>query len=177
MGDLYRSRSMSYVRLLIAEESSYDTIRQLGEWGGVQVVDLSVNSTTAQLSDRITRLKKRIAACQYWEKRLELLRDIMTEHGVELRAVVDDVRLVDVRQADVLEAAAAYIESLDAAVSKNIQFKREQTHNINRMSEMMHVLDSVVHPDGQSGAQRRQRMRRGEMDGSVSRPPPVVTDC
>ena len=177
MGDLYRSRSMSYVRLLIAEESSYDTIRHLGDWGQLMVVDLSAaatastlsnSSSSGQLSERITRLKKRIGSCQYWEKRLDMLRDVMAEHGVELRAMADGARVgEDIRQADVLEAAAAYIEPLDAAISSNIHFKREQTHNIDSMTERMLVLDAVVHPDNQSDLQRRQRMERGEADGSA----------
>ena len=173
MGDMYRSRTMSYVRLLIAEESAYDSIRQLGEWGRLMVVDLSLapSNSAALLSDRVTRLKKRIAGCQYWEKRLDMLRDIMLEHAVELPAIGDDdVRVADVRTADVLEAAAAYIEPLDAAVSKNTQFKREQTHTINRMAEMMHVLDAVVHPDSQSDVQRRQRRQREEKERSAGRP-------
>ena len=170
MGDMYRSRSMSYVRLLIAEESSHDTIRHLGDWGRLMVVDLSASNTAAQLSDRITRLKKRVGSCQYWEKRLDVLRDIMAEHGVELRALADEEEqhVVDVRQADVLEAAAAYIEPLDAAVSKNIQFKREQTLNINSMTETMQVLDAMVHPESQSDAQRRQRRQREETERSVT---------
>ena len=171
MADLYRSRTMSYVRLLIAEESAYDSIRHLGEWGQLQVADLTAANPASQLSERVTRLKKRIGGCQYWEKRLEMLRDVMAAHDVELRAVGDDVRVADVRTADALEAAAAYIDPLDAAVSKNIQFKREQTLNINRMVETMHVLDAVMHPDSRSDKARAQRRRREESEGSVHSSP------
>ena len=160
MGELYRSRSMSYVRLLMAEESAYDSIRHLGDWGQLMVVDLAAVNVQAQLSERVTRLKKRIASCLYWEKRLETLRDTMKEYGVELPETTEDVSVVDVRQADVLEAAAGYIEPLDAAISKNIQFKKEQTANINGMTEMMHVIDAVLHPDSQSEAQRKRRRQQ-----------------
>lgn len=167
MGSLYRSRTMSAVRLLMTEESAYDTIRHLGEWGHLMVVDLTAANPASQLSDRISRLKKRIGSCQYWEKRLQTLAGIMTEYGVELPDTVDEVRVVDVRRADVLEAAAAYIDPLDSAVSKNIQFKRDQTANIDSMIEAMYVLDALLHPDGQTAAQRRERSQSEEKEGSA----------
>jgi hypothetical protein len=43
MSELYRSEDMSYIRLLMTEEVSYDTVRQLGELAKLHIVD--VNNT------------------------------------------------------------------------------------------------------------------------------------
>ena len=139
---------MSYVRLLMTEESAVPTLRCLGHWGHMDVVDLSASASSAaspSLSDRVVRLKKRIASAQYWEKRLEGLRDLMPSYGLHL-PTLEDIEVGDTTVGDVVDASTAFLEPLEAALSAHILFQREQQRSIGLMTEQMAVLDAVLHP-------------------------------
>ena len=52
---------MTYVRLLMSRESSYQTLTALGDWSLFHTVDLNAHSAQAIADDRSLVLKKRIA--------------------------------------------------------------------------------------------------------------------
>ena len=164
MSSLYRSQTMSYVRLLLTEDSAVVTIRALGSWGHLHIVDLNAANAAAALSERVGRLKKRIALCQYWEKRLQSLRDLMPEYGVEplLEDEVSVSAAVEAAAGDVLEAVSGAVEPLEASLSKNIVFRREQTLAVSSMTEQLHVLSTIIDPQGTS---RRQRADEEKQPG------------
>jgi vacuolar-type H+-ATPase subunit I/STV1 len=46
MGTLYRSEPMTYVRLLMTEESAHDTIAEVGNFGKLHLVDVRTSYNT-----------------------------------------------------------------------------------------------------------------------------------
>ena len=175
MASLYRSATMSYVRLLMTEETSYATIRQLGHWGHLHVVDLSASNPQAALSERVVRLKKRIAQCAYWEKRLDSLRELMAEYGVQL-PLEDEVDPQDATAADVLDSCTQFVEPLEAAISAHIVFRREQERSVGAMTEQLYVLDAVLHPT-KTRQQRAQDTNATDEDHRYARRTRTLSHC
>ena len=174
MASLYRSSTMSYVRLLMTEEGAGLTIRQLGHWGHLHVVDLSSSTPAATFSERITRLKKRISTAQCWEKRLDSLRDLMPDYGVEL-PLEDEVEVREATAGDVLDGGAGFVEPMEAAISKHILFKREQERAIGAMTEQLHVLDAVLHPT-KTRQQRAQDAKARDEERSAAHNTTATSD-
>ena len=122
------------------------TIRHLGDWGHLHIVDLSASTVQSSLSERVSRLKKRIASAQYWEKRLTGVKELMADYAVDLVPSPEDVEVREATAGDVLDGASQFLEPIEAALSKHILFKREQEKAIGDMTERMAVLEAVLHP-------------------------------
>jgi hypothetical protein len=69
--DLFRSQDMRYVSITMTNDSAHATVRELGHAGCVHVVDLAAaESAGAAPSRELLHYKKRLADCQYWERKL-----------------------------------------------------------------------------------------------------------
>lgn len=140
MSGLYRSEDMQYVRLLMTDDAAYPTIRELGNFGKLHVVDLTATRGEGQ-SELHTFYKKRVAACQFWERKLLSFRELFGQFAVVSPGY--GVTAVDHVYADVLEALNDFIEPQEEQITKNIVFKRQQATQVAELNERLTVLDYV----------------------------------
>ena len=84
--ELFRSESMRAIRLTITSDAAHHTIREIGKVGAFHLVDL--NGEDAVATETFVFYKKRVAACSYWEKKLENLEKAMSDHDVAPPPVV-----------------------------------------------------------------------------------------
>lgn len=180
MSSLFRSETMSYVRVLMSEEASIETLTAVGKFGSMQIIDLSmrsnqfyhqsnsqsINQQHSAINERRQRLKKRAVSCLAYEKRLQSLKDIFVQFDVELPDLIDiDDELInrsinEPSSIDSLDEAEKFLDPLESAVSSDILFKRHQTAAMNEMRERMQVIESIFLPmkDGNETTSIRQRL-------------------
>ena len=158
MTNLYRSEPMSYVRLLMTTESSYETLNALGKWSMFHPVDLPSRSTDPQasLDERIAALKKSVASCAFWEKKLETIRVLCQQYDVDIPSY-EDVLVTENRMVDVVEEAFSFWNDIEQTLAKHVAFEKEQTQNTINVSEQLQCL----------------QFARTEKDKAL--PPPVPT--
>jgi len=152
MSGLFRSEDMTYVRLIMNDESAYDTVRELGKFKKLHILDLSAEGTAAagaapapvvsSAESSYTYYKKRVAVCQFWERKLLAFRDAFAQYHVKLPDALDtgSVRVEDVRCADVIEDCRAWLEPLESSLAKNVLFRRQHKQLINGYIEYLNVL-------------------------------------
>jgi hypothetical protein len=89
-----------------------------------------------------TYYKKRVAVCQFWERKLLAFRDAFTQYGVALPDALDSgaVRVEDVRCADVIEDCRAWLDPLESSLAKNVLFRRQHKQLINGYIEVRAIL-------------------------------------
>lgn len=152
MSGLFRSEDMTYVRIIMNDDSAYDTVRELGKFKNLHVIDLSTEATAAahaggavvaaSADSSYTYYKKRVAACQFWERKLGSFRETLAQYRVPLPDVLDPraVQVDDIRSADVVEDCRLYIEPVEQALTKNVIFRKEHKKLINEYLEYLQVL-------------------------------------
>src|SRR4051812_49039308 len=96
MSGLFRSEDMTYVRVIMADDAAYDTVRELGKFQKLHVVDLSEGGAQAAAQaaaggmalaggeSSYTYYKKRVALCQFWERKFLSFRDAFKQFRVRL---------------------------------------------------------------------------------------------
>jgi len=152
MSGLLRSEDMNYVRILMSDDNAYDTVREIGKFGKLHVVDLSADPANAAAAaaaavathseSSFTFYKKRIAACQYWERKLLSFHEAFEQYRVNLPDALDPlaVHVDELRVADVVEECRLFLEPLEAAVSKNVAFRKQHKQQMNEYMEYLFVL-------------------------------------
>jgi len=92
----------------------------------------------ASAESSYTYYKKRVAVCQFWERKLLAFRDAFVQYRVALPDALDAgaVRVEDVRCADVVEDCRAWLEPLESSLAKNVLFRRQHKQLINGYIEV-----------------------------------------
>jgi len=151
MSGLFRSEDMTYVRLIMNDDSAYDTVRELGKFKFLHVLDLSAEhlasqgaapAVAASTDSSYTYFKKRVALCQFWERKLQTFREAFQQYRIALPDVLDPdaVQVEDVRCADVVEDCRAFLEPIESSLAKNVMFRRQHKQLINGYVEYLNVL-------------------------------------
>lgn len=142
MGTLYRSEPMTYVRLLMTEESAHDTIADVGSFGNLHLVDLSHPDVQ---TEAYLYYKKRVQACDAWEKRLLAFVDpvILEEFGLETIAPLETAPTREFG-GDLLVELARYLEPHENELAKNMQFRSLRSQQMNDLKERKIVFEMCL---------------------------------
>jgi V-type H+-transporting ATPase subunit a len=152
MSGLFRSEDMTYVRVIMADDAAYDTVRELGRFKKLHILDLAEAQQSAHpaggapaaaaADSSYTYYKKRVALCQFWERKLLSFKDAFTQYRIVLPDHLDPtaVTIEDIRSADVIEDCKTFIEPLEASFTKNVVFRKQHKQQINEFIEYLYVL-------------------------------------
>lgn len=138
MSGLFRSESMVYARLVLSEEAAYDTVKQLGRFGKVHIVDLSLRSSLTGPSDRTSHFKKRVAACVYYEHKLAHFTTLFTQYGVGIPSI--DIAPQPMPNGDCIDTTRSMIDPIESTLTRNILYARDQRDMLNTLLERLYVL-------------------------------------
>jgi len=140
MTELFRSATMCYVRILLQDDSAVRLMRSLGHLGRLQIADLTKKKDA--FDDRHMRLKRRAASCMSAERRFDALRSLCETYSIVLPApessLYHDVGL------DVLEDALQMIDPIEAALTANVLFKKQQSEVLFSLQERICVIWAVL---------------------------------
>jgi len=135
MSFLFRSEDMTYVSITMTNESSYETIKQIGVLGKLHIVDLAASKDAP--SKQHVAYKKRMADCLYWEKRLTQFEEEIRNKDIPLSCNEP----TEVVGGDVLESIAAYLDPIEKDYTMSSQFLKECRSERAMNVEKQHVLN------------------------------------
>lgn len=136
---LYRSEAMMYVRILMGDESAHNTMAAIGDFGSMHLVDLSTPDIATEAA---TYWKKRVQACDGWEKRLEAFADpaVLEEYGLKPPPPLDSAPVKD-KSGDILLELQGYLEPSEVELAKNMQFRAMSSQALNELKERKVVFE------------------------------------
>jgi hypothetical protein len=140
MAHLFRSEDMIYVRLTISKEAAHDTIRSLGAFGNLHFVDL--NEGDAVLTEDFKYFKKRVVACDYWERKLRALEEEMRRNDITVPAP-GSYQLDEFNGGDVLNELKNNLDAVELELQRNNEFREAQTRELNDLRERQLVLENA----------------------------------
>lgn len=96
----------------------------------------------ASADSSFTYYKKRVAGCQFWERKLQSFRETFAQYRIAVPDILNPHEVVvdDIRSADVVEDCRTYLEPIESALTKNVVFRREHKKLINEYLEYQYVL-------------------------------------
>ena len=138
MSGLFRSETMVYVRMLMAEETAYATVKEMGRFGQAHVVDLTLRHATSAPNERLQSYKKRVATAAFLERKLQSFLPLFRSYRVEDPSI--DVAPLEIAAGDVIDEVRAYLEPVENTLTKNVLYAREQRVALNTLEEEAAVL-------------------------------------
>jgi V-type H+-transporting ATPase subunit a len=145
MSGLFRSETMTYVRVIMSDDSALDTVRELGRLAKLHVVDLATDAATsiagaAPSESANTHYKKRVILCQFYERKLFSFLEAMRTYHVPVPDSHSVVASEPMRSSDIIEDCRAYLEPLENSLTKNVLFRKTQRVQVNEYIEYIQVL-------------------------------------
>ena len=141
-GSLYRSEDMLYVRLLMSDDAAYDTIKQLGVYGQLHIIDLSHQSNQESINggnnDRIMQYKKRVQNSVYYEKKLLSLHRSFVEYNIDTPSI--DTVPQSIHTNDIIDYCHANVEPIESQFMQNVLFKKQQLNSINKLLARLNIV-------------------------------------
>eukprot|EP00823_Brevimastigomonas_motovehiculus_P006115 TRINITY_DN486_c0_g1_i1.p1 TRINITY_DN486_c0_g1~~TRINITY_DN486_c0_g1_i1.p1 ORF type:complete len:951 (-),score=292.71 TRINITY_DN486_c0_g1_i1:134-2986(-) len=136
---LFRSREMSYVSIVVPDQIAPRTMAAIGEFGKLHPVDLSQQQMGSQ-SKQYLYLKKRLADCGFWERKLQWFIDNAESNHVVVPRADPDQRL-PYQRGDVLSEIKTKLEPLENDLKNALACQIDIRQQICRLEEGAYVLD------------------------------------
>jgi V-type H+-transporting ATPase subunit a len=166
---LLRSEDMSYVSITMTNDAAHRTITSIGDFGKFHFVDLS-NAGKGENhapSRQHVFYKKRLADCNYWEKKFVSFREEMQRRHVTVPFHDPDDR-EEIKCADIIEEISNFLDPIERELVLNAGFQKENQRQISDIIERMHVM-RVCKDIRISDAVNSLQQEMNEMHGGQSR--------
>jgi len=139
--EMFRSEDMKHVAITMTNDAAHATVKEIGRFAKMHVVDLGAAEGHAPLKEH-TFYKKRMADCQYWERRLASLTEELERFNIYnegARANIDYVP-EEIDTSDIIATVAQSIEPLEAELNSSINFIKENRRIISSQIERRYTL-------------------------------------
>jgi len=140
--ELFRSEDMKYVAITMTTEAAHATVRQIGQMNKMHVIDLGATEGQAPSKEH-THYKKRLADCQYWERKLNGLADELKKFDIPNEGdltVNPDYVPQPIQSADVVDSVQQVVEPIERELNASVNFLRENRRLIAQATERRHTL-------------------------------------
>lgn len=137
---MFRSQDMQYVHITMTNESAHNTVRELGLFGKLHIVDLSAGKEIP--SKQHFAYKKRVADCLYWEKRLSNLEEEINRQNIPLPLRDDELRRDNGRVGDAIDTVQQYLDPIEREYTLGVNVLREARAQRAALVERRYVLRS-----------------------------------
>lgn len=184
--ELFRSEDMTYVSITMTNDSAHATVKEIGKFKLMHVVDLGASEGQAPSKEH-THYKKRLGDLQLWERKLNTLAEELTHFDIPNEGARTNVDYVpqEIKTADILTSVQQLVEPVERELNANVNFLKENRRLIAQQIERRHTLTLTKDLD-LAGQARRLARRAAEAERSdpsysalipeLSSPPPVEMD-
>lgn len=139
MTNLFRSETMTYVQMVLNEESATEIIRTLGEFKKLHIED------HGKPDRRLYKeTKRKLLDCVAWERRLMNIRSIMQQNNVVPPG--PEVKVADAPRprGNFMDAIQRAFGPIEQELTIQLKFKIEETIALNAQIEHQYVLQHVM---------------------------------
>jgi len=139
--DLFRSEDMKYVAITMTTEAAHATVRDIGVMNKLHVIDLGASEGQAPSKEH-QHYKRRLADCQFWDRKLTALQDELEKFDIPNEGSISNIDYVPqpIVSADILVTVQQMVEPLERELNSSVNFLKENRRLIATATERRHTL-------------------------------------